>query len=250
MIVSSDEFTGFKAHAHQIEKAITPKLKILLLNSPNNPTGQMYTRKEIDDIAALLKRHPKIIVISDDIYSQIVFNGESVAPHLLHSAPELKSRMILINGASKTYSMTGWRLGWALGPEAVIKAMSNYQSQTVSCAAPFTQTATLAGLQQNREEILGHVKILQARRDQFVDGLNTVPGWRSGYPQGAFYVWADVRGILGKKWQGSELKTCTDVAKALLEAQYVAVVPGGESGSWWLLAIELRRTRARPNRGR
>lgn len=230
VIVPSDELTGFKAHAHQIEKKITPKTKILLLNSPNNPTGQMYTRQEIEDIAALLKKHPKLIIISDDIYNQLVFNGEPVAPHLLHVAPELKSRMILVNGASKTFSMTGWRLGWALGPEPVIKAMSNYQSQTVSCAAPFTQIAAMAGLQKCDEEILGHVKVLQQRRDAFVGGLNDVPGWRSGYPQGAFYVWADIRGILGKTWQGLKLNNSSDVAKALLESQYVAVVPGGESG--------------------
>ncbi len=230
VIVKSDELTGYKAHAHQIEKLITPKTKILLLNSPNNPTGQMYTRQELEDIAVMLKKYPQIIVLSDDIYNQLVFTGESVAPHLLHVAPELKSRMILINSASKTYSMTGWRLGWALGPEKVIKAMSNYQSQTVSCASPFTQIATLAGLQKCGEEIAGHIKVLQSRRDLFVEALNTVPGWRSGYPQGAFYVWADIRGIVGKTWRGKKLSTCGDVAAALLEDQYVAAVPGGESG--------------------
>lgn len=230
VIVPSDELTGFKAHAHQIEKKITSKTKILLLNSPNNPTGQMYTRAEIEDIVGLLRKHPKILVISDDIYNQLVFNGEPVAPHILHVAPEMKNRMILVNGASKTYAMTGWRLGWALGPEPVMKAMSNYQSQTVSCAAPFTQTAALAGLQRCAEEIAGHIKVLEERRDLFVEALNSVPGWRSGYPQGAFYVWADIREILGRKWHGKTLNTSADVASALLDSQYVAVVPGGESG--------------------
>lgn len=230
VIVPSDELTGFKAHAHQIEKKITPKTKLLLLNSPNNPTGQMYTRAEIEDLVMLLRKHPNLIVISDDIYNQLVFTGEPVAPHILHLAPDLKNRVIVVNGASKTFSMTGWRLGWALGPEPVIKAMSNYQSQTVSCAAPFTQIAALAGLQKCDEEILGHLKILQERRDLFVEALNNVPGWRSGYPQGAFYVWADVRGIIGKVWHGKRLNNSSDVASALLEDQYVAVVPGGESG--------------------
>lgn len=230
VIVPSDELTGFKAHAHQIEKLITPKTKILLLNSPNNPTGQMYTRQEIEDIVAMLRKHPKLIVISDDIYNQLVFNGEPVAPHILHVAPEMKSRMVLVNGASKTFSMTGWRLGWALGPEPVIKAMSNYQSQTVSCAAPFTQIAAMAGLQKCDEDTVEHVKVLQHRRDVFVGALNDVPGWRSGYPQGAFYVWADIRGLFGKTWHGTKLNNSSDVAKALLESQFVAVVPGGESG--------------------
>jgi aspartate aminotransferase len=230
VIVPSDELTGFKAHAHQIEKMITPKTKILLLNSPNNPTGQMYTRQEIEDIVAMLRKHPKLIVISDDIYNQLVFNGEPVAPHILHVAPEMKSRIVLVNGASKTFSMTGWRLGWALGPEPVIKAMSNYQSQTVSCAAPFTQIAAMAGLQKCDEDTVEHVKVLQHRRDVFVGALNDVPGWRSGYPQGAFYVWADIRGLFGKSWHGTKLNNSSDVAKALLESQFVAVVPGGESG--------------------
>ena len=119
VIVPSDELSDFKVHAHHIEKKITPKTKVLLLNSPSNPTGQVYTKAELEDIARLLKRHPQIVVISDDIYNQLVFTGDTVAPHLLHCAPELKDRMILVNGASKSLSMTGWRIGWALGPEPV-----------------------------------------------------------------------------------------------------------------------------------
>jgi aspartate aminotransferase len=148
----------------------------------------------------------------------------------LQVAPDLKPRVIVVNGASKSYSMTGWRLGWALGPEAVIKAMSNYQSQTVSCASPFTQTAALAALQGGDAEIHQHNKDLIVRRDLLVEGINHIPGWRSGYPQGAFYLWADIRGIVGRKWRERTLTSCSDVATALLESQKVAVVPGGESG--------------------
>ncbi len=230
VIVPSDELTGFKPLAAQIEKYITPNTKVLMLNSPNNPTGQMYTREEIRDIANMLKMHPNIVVISDDIYNELVFEGEAVAPHLLHVAPELKNRIVIVNGASKSFSMTGWRLGWALGPEPLIKAMSNYQSQTVSCAAPFTQAAALAGLQYCDEEIKKSVAILRERRDLFVEALNNVPGWRAGYPQGAFYVWADVRALFGRKYQGKAMNNSSDVAAALLDAQKVAVVPGGESG--------------------
>lgn len=230
VIVGSDELSEFKVHAHHLEKKITPKTKVLLLNSPSNPTGQVYTRIELEGIAQLLRQHPRIVVISDDIYNQLIFDGEAVAPHLLHVAPDLKDRVIVVNGASKSYSMTGWRIGWALGPEAVIKAMSNYQSQTVSCASPFTQAATLAALQAGDAELHGHVKQLIARRDMFVEGLNTVPGWRAGYPQGAFYVWADIRALLGRNWQDKRLVGSAEVAEALLESQKVAVVPGGESG--------------------
>jgi aspartate aminotransferase len=230
VIVPSDELTGFKPLAAQIEKYITPKTKVLLLNSPNNPTGQMYTREEIRDIGLMLKKHPNIVTISDDIYNQLVFDGSEVAPHLLHAFPDLKNRIVVVNGASKSYSMTGWRLGWALGPEPVIKAMSNYQSQTVSCAAPFTQAAALAGLQYCDDEIKKSLETLRERRDLFVEALNMVPGWRAGYPQGAFYVWADVRELFGRKYQGKAMNNSSDVAAALLDAQKVAVVPGGESG--------------------
>ncbi len=230
VIVPSDELSEFKVHAHHLEKKITAKTKVLILNSPSNPTGQVYTRAELEDIARLLRRHPRIVVVSDDIYNQLVFTGTAVAPHLLHCAPDLKDRIVVVNGASKSFSMTGWRLGWALGPEPVIKAMSNYQSQTVSCAAPFTQAAGLAGLLAGDDEIKGHVKQLMVRRDLFVDGLNEIPGWRAGHPQGAFYVWADIRALLGRSWHGLALRTSSDVATALLDSQKVAVVPGGESG--------------------
>jgi aspartate aminotransferase len=171
-----------------------------------------------------------LIVISDDIYNQLVFDGQKVAPHILHVAPDLRDRVVVVNGASKTYSMTGWRLGWALGPEAIIKAMSNYQSQTVSCASPFTQIAALAALQEGEAQVQEHLKTLITRRNSFVENLNSVPGWRSGIPQGAFYVWADIRALLGRKWHDKVLKGSAEVAEALLESQKVAVVPGGESG--------------------
>lgn len=230
VIVPSDELTGFKVHAHHIEKKITPRSKVLLLNSPNNPTGQAWTREELEGIVGLLRRHPNLVVISDDIYNQLIFSGEKVAPHILQIAPDLKNRVVLVNGASKTYSMTGWRIGWALGNEALIKAMSNYQSQTVSCASPFTQTAALAALQADDNELNENLQLLIRRRDLFVEGLNSIAGWRAGYPQGAFYVWADIREVLGRKWHDKTLKTSSDVAEALLESQKVAVVPGGESG--------------------
>jgi len=230
VIVHSDELTGFKVHAHHIEAKITPRTKVLLLNSPSNPTGQVYTREEIEDIVKVLRKHPNLVVISDDIYNQLIFNGDKVAPHILHVAPDLKDRVVVVNGASKTYSMTGWRLGWALGNEAVIKAMTNYQSQTVSCAAPFTQAAVLAALQEGDKQVNDHLKTLISRRNSFVSALKEVPGWTAGLPEGAFYVWADIRALLGRKWHDKVLKGSAEVAEALLESQKVAVVPGGESG--------------------
>ncbi len=230
VIVPSDEMSGFKPQASHFEKYVTSKTKMLLLNSPNNPTGQMYTQEELIEIVHFLKRHPQIIVVSDDIYNQLVFDGPDVAPHLLQLAPELKDRIVCVNGASKTYSMTGWRIGWALGPEVVIKAMSNYQSQTVSCASPFTQMAALTGLQAGQDRVRECVNTLRSRRNHFVEALNKVSGWRAGLPQGAFYVWADVRSLLGKSWHGKKIATTNELAAALLESEKVAVVPGAESG--------------------
>ena len=230
VIVNSDETIGFKVRAVDIEKKLTAKSKILLLNSPNNPSGQVYTRTEIEDLVGLLRRHPHLVVISDDIYNQLIFTDEKVAAHILQVAPDLKERVIVVNGASKTYSMTGWRIGWALGPENVIKAMSNYQSQTVSCASPFTQTAVLAGLNAGDGEVEANVRTLIRRRDTFVEGLNQVKGWHANPPQGAFYVWADVRKLFGRSLRGHRLSTSAEVAEALLIDQKVAVVPGGESG--------------------
>lgn len=230
VIVPSDESTGFKPNAFQIEKYINRKTKVLLLNSPNNPTGAMYSRSEMAEIGKMLERHPEIVVISDDIYNELVFGGEKVAPHLLHVAPALKPRMIIINGASKSYSMTGWRVGWALGPEPVISAMTNYQSQSVSCVAPFTQAAALAALQGPRVELEENLAKLRERRDLFVEALNQIPGWRAAVPGGAFYVWADIRNLIGKIHRGRALDGSGAVAAALLEDQKVAVVPGAESG--------------------
>lgn len=230
VIVHADELTGFKVHVSQLEKKVSAKTKVLLLNSPSNPTGQVYTREEIEGIVSFLRKHPQIVVISDDIYNQLVFEDGEVAPHILHVAPDLKDRVVVVNGASKTYSMTGWRLGWALGHESLIKAMTNYQSQTVSCAAPFTQAAALAAIQEGDKQVKEHLQTLIKRRDSFVDALNAIPGWRAGLPQGAFYVWADVRALLGRKWHEQNLKGSAEVAEALLESQKIAVVPGGESG--------------------
>lgn len=230
VIVPSDESSGFKPTARQIEKYVTPKTKAIILNSPNNPTGAMYSREELAEIVKLLGRHPQIHVISDDIYNQLIFNGQKIAPHVLQIDPALKSRVLVVNGASKSYSMTGWRIGWALGPEALISAMSNYQSQTVSCAAPFTQAAALAGLKGPQDELVDNLQKLKERRDLFVTALNQIPGWRADLPDGAFYVWADVRGVIGKVYKNRVLENSSVLAAALLEDQKVAVVPGGESG--------------------
>jgi aspartate aminotransferase len=138
--------------------------------------------------------------------------------------------VIVVNGGSKTYSMTGWRIGWALGPKPVIAAMTNYQSQSVSCASPFTQTATIEAIRGSEEDCKKALQLLEERRNFFVEGLNSVPGWKAERPGGAFYVWADVKALIGKTWSGKKLTGTSAIAEALLDSQKVAVVPGSESG--------------------
>ncbi|MCB0384963.1 MAG: pyridoxal phosphate-dependent aminotransferase, partial [Bdellovibrionales bacterium] len=128
--------TGFKLTANALERTITPKTKMIILNSPSNPTGSVYSMEEWKQIGDVLKKHKQVIVLSDDIYNRLVFDSSDVAPHILQATPDLADRTVVINGVSKTYSMTGWRLGWAVGPKDVIKAMTNLQSQSVSCASP------------------------------------------------------------------------------------------------------------------
>jgi aspartate aminotransferase len=214
----------------KIELQITDKSKVLILNSPSNPSGEVIEKAVLEKLAQVLKNHPNIVVISDDIYNRLVFDGRKLAPHLLQIAPDLRSRMIVVNGGSKTYSMTGWRIGWALGPKPVIGAMTNYQSQSVSCAAPFTQTATIEAIRRTDEDQKRAIQLLEERRNYFVSALNDVKGWKAQRPGGAFYVWADVKGLVGKSWNGKKLAGSSAIAEALLDSQKVAVVPGSESG--------------------
>lgn len=230
VIVPSSAANRFRLKAADLEAAITPKSKVLILNSPSNPTGEVLQKQDLEQIAAILRKHPQIVVLSDDIYNRLVFDNKGLAPHILQVAPDLKNRLIVINGCSKTYSMTGWRIGWALGPKPVISAMTNYQSQSVSCAAPFTQIAAIEGLKHGEDDCVKALKMLEERRNVFVDGLNSIQGWKADLPGGAFYVWANVQGLLGKSWNGKRLAGSSQIAECLLESQRVAVVPGFESG--------------------
>ncbi len=229
VIAVCDESAHFKLTPEILKKVLTPKTKMLILNSPSNPTGLAYTREELAGLAGVLKDHPQVLILSDDIYNRLVFSGE-LAPHILQVAPELGPRTLVMNGASKTYSMTGWRVGWALGPQAWIKAMTNYQSQSVSQAASMAQMATLAAIESGRPELEKAMVELRARKDRAVELLRAVKGLKISNPDGAFYLWPDIRGVLGRTYNGKKLVTSSDFSSALLESQNVAVVPGIEFG--------------------
>lgn len=230
VIVPTNEESQFKLRPEHLKPYITPKTKLLLLNSPSNPTGAMMTREECAALGEFLKAHPHIFVMSDDIYNRLIFSGDEVAPHILHTHPELKDRMVVINGVSKSYSMTGWRVGWAMGPEALIAAMTNYQSQSVSCVSPFAQTATVEALTHSSEELKKSILELKARRDFMYKALNQIQGLSADCPEGAFYFWVNVRKLLGTKHGHDVLADDKAWAKALLAQEKVVVVPGGEFG--------------------
>jgi len=229
-IVQCSKDTRFKLSWENLSKALTPKTKLVFLNSPSNPTGEVHSRSELEAIAKVLRTHPNLVLLSDDIYNRLIFTGERLAPHILHVAPDLKDRVVVINGASKTYAMTGWRLGWALGPQPVIDAMTNYQSQSVSCASPFTQLAAVEGLLHGDSAIREAVAVLKGRRDRIHAALRDLPGIDVQLPDGAFYLWPDISSFFGKSIGGRKLNDSKDFAQALLEDQMVAVVPGIEFG--------------------
>lgn len=229
VVAQCDERTHFKLTAELLQKHITPKTKMLVLNSPSNPTGLMYTKEELAALAQVLRDHPRILILSDDIYNRLVFSGD-LAPHILHVAPELKARVLVLNGASKTYAMTGWRVGWALGPQEWIKAMTNYQSQSVSQAASMAQKATLKAIEEGGPELKKALAELKVRKEKAMELLTQVKGLRAPSPDGAFYIWLDVRDYLGKTYKGKKILNSSEFSSVLLDDEKVAVVPGVEFG--------------------
>ncbi|GIL16793.1 MAG: aminotransferase [Oligoflexia bacterium] len=233
IVPACDEKSRFKMTAEVFRKAITPKTKVLIHCSPSNPTGIQYTEDELKELAQVLRENPHVYVISDDIYNRLVFHKESLAPHLLLVAPDLKDRVVVVNGASKSYSMTGWRVGWALGPQELIKVMADFISQSTSNVASMSQRAALVGLQKCDPDISAAVEELKKKKDFFMTGLNQISNLKVIPPDGAFYIWLDVQGCIGKKHSssGRVIRGSKDIAEILLEKHLMATVPGAEFGT-------------------
>lgn len=244
-VVSTLPEAGFKLRPEDLERALTPKTKLLIVNSPSNPSGAMYSPDEWRALAEVLKKHPQLLILSDDIYNRLVFEGNGLAPHILHVCPELKGRTVVVNGMSKSYSMTGWRVGWAMGPKVLIEAMTNYQSQSVSCVAPFSQYASLEALKNSAVSLKAAVQELQVRRDFIFERLNAIEGIQADQPQGAFYIWTNVRALMGRRLKGKALTDSKVIAEALLEQAQVAAVPGIEFGVEGYLRISYALKRER-----
>jgi len=228
--VVSDMESGFKLQPDALERAITPKTKWLILNSPSNPTGAAYTRAELKALADVLLRHPHVHVMSDDMYEHLTYD-DFVFTTPAQVEPKLYERTLTINGVSKAYCMTGWRIGYAGGPQPLIKAMAMLQSQSTSNPSAVSQWAAVEALEGPQDFIAANNKVFKERRDLVVSMLNQANGIKCPMPEGAFYVYPSCSGTIGKTAPtGKVLKTDEDFVTELLEAEGVAVVQGSAFG--------------------
>ena len=230
VIVQAKQGNGFKINAEQLEAAITPKTKWLLLNSPSNPTGAAYSREELKALTDVLLRHEHVFLMTDDIYEHVIYDEfEFTTPAQVE--PKLYDRTLTLNGVSKAYAMTGWRIGYAAGPLELIKGMNKVQSQSTSHAASISQAAAVEALNGPQEFIAKNNAIFKERRDLVVSMLNQAEGLECLTPQGAFYVYPSCAGMIGKTTpEGKVLTSDFDVATYLLEAEGIAVVFGEAFG--------------------
>jgi aspartate aminotransferase len=224
-IVKCTEQEGFKLTPSKLRKAITKKTKWLILNSPSNPTGAGYTKKEIEELAKVLIKNKKVHILSDDIYEHIKYDNFNF--YTIAQNSKLKDRTLTMNGVSKSYAMTGWRIGYAAGPKDIIKAIGKIQSQSTSNPSSISQAAAVEALNGNQGFIQKRSKAFKERRDFVVKSLNNINGINCLTPNGAFYVFPSCKGLLTKK---TKLKTDTDFVQKLLEKSNVAVVQGSAFG--------------------
>ncbi|SEB08975.1 aspartate transaminase [Variovorax sp. YR216] len=228
--VACPEANGFKLTPAQLEAAITPRTRWLLINSPSNPTGASYTAAEYRALADVLLRHPDVMVMTDDIYEHIRFDGQST-PHILAVEPALRDRTLVVNGVSKTYAMTGWRIGYAAGPRDLIVAMDTLLSQSTGNCCSVSQAAAAAALNGDQSFVSESVAVYKQRRDRTLALINAIPGLSCATPPGAFYLYINCSGLIGKTTpSGKQLNEDGDVVMYLLESAGVATVAGTAYG--------------------
>ncbi|MFN8926531.1 MAG: pyridoxal phosphate-dependent aminotransferase [Rhodospirillales bacterium] len=230
VFVECPQADGFKLRPEGLERAITARTKWLVLNSPSNPTGAAYTADELKALAAVLRRHPHVLIMVDDMYEHLAYDGFAFTT-IAQVAPDLYDRTLTVNGVSKSYAMTGWRIGYAGGPKALIKAMGAMQSQTTSNPSSVSQAAAVEALNGPQDFIRERALVFKDRRDLVVSMLNQASGITCHRPEGAFYVYPSCAGTIGKTTPGGQvLKTDDDFATYLLESEGVAVVQGAAFG--------------------
>jgi aspartate aminotransferase len=230
VVVSCGEDVGFKLTPEALAGAITERTKWVILNAPSNPTGAVYSPAELRALADVLAGFPNVHVLTDEIYDQIYF-GEGKLTSLVEVAPELKDRILAVNGVSKAYAMTGWRLGYAAGPAPVIAAINKLQSQISSCPSSVSQAATVAALTGDQGFVRESLEVYRKRRDTAVAALNAVDGLSCTTPEGAFYAYVNCAGVIGKSTpEGTVISNDQDFTLYLLEAASVAVIQGSAYG--------------------
>ncbi|EBA14720.1 aspartate aminotransferase b protein [Roseobacter sp. SK209-2-6] len=230
VLLPCSEENGFRLTAGQLESAITPRTRWVLFNSPSNPSGAAYSAADYTPLLEVLKAHPDVWIMADDMYEHMTYDGfEFATPASV--MPELKCRCLTINGVSKAYAMTGWRIGYAGGPKELISAMAVIQGQSTSCASSVSQAAATAALNGPQDFLNTRRASFKKRRDLVVEGLNKIPGLSCPNPEGAFYTFASCSGLIGKTTPaGAVLNSDADFCTYVLEAQDVAIVPGRTFG--------------------
>ena len=223
VVVTAQESAGFKMSAQQLRDAITPKTKALILNNPSNPTGMVYSKEELEAIAQVCLEHD-VYIIADEIYYSLLYDGVKFTS-VASLGEEVRKHTILINGVSKAYAMTGWRIGYALADEAVAKVMSNYLSHSTGSPCAISQAASVAALNGPQDEVETMRQAFEARRDYIVERMNRIPGVSCIKPEGAFYVMMNIEQLLGKTICGEAIHTCDDFSSAFLKHGLVATVP-------------------------
>jgi len=232
VIVQTGIELDFKMSATQLSAAITAKTKIVVLNSPSNPSGAVYSLEELQALGEVLRNHPQVLIATDDMYEHIALRDEKFV-NILNACPDLYSRTMVLNGVSKSYAMTGWRIGYAAGPEHIITAMENVQSQSTSNPTSISQVAAEAALNGDQDCIAPMLTAFRERHLFVVDALNKISGVKCLMSGGAFYAFPDVRQVIATLYQKGTIKEATDVALSeyLLEQAGVAIVPGSAFGS-------------------
>ena len=229
IILECNEKQGFKINPSELEKSITKKTKWIILNSPSNPTGACYSKEEIQEIGKVLEKHPHVFILSDDIYEHVTYGNFKF--FTIAQIDNLKERVLTMNGVSKAYSMTGWRIGYAAGPIDIIKAIAKIQSQSTSNPSSISQAAAVEALNGVQDFIKDRATSFQERRDFVVKTLNKIEGIECLNPDGAFYVFPSCKGLIGKKdSKGKEIKKDIDFVQSLLENNGIAVVQGSAFG--------------------
>lgn len=226
--VPTPESTGFDLDPAELCRAVTPRTKVIILDSPGNPTGAVFSRQALGDVATLAVERD-LWVVSDECYEALTYEGRHVS--IASLGPEIKARTIVVNTCSKAYAMTGWRIGYAAGPKAVIKAMTDVQSQVTSNPTSIAQWAAVEALSGPQDEVAKMAGEFDRRRRVIIEGLNTIPGVRCVMPKGAFYAFPNVSGLFGKRAKSGVLRGSADVCRFLLDEARIATVAGMDFGS-------------------